>query len=204
MMMKSLFALLMILSITICKAQNPVNQLNSNKKIKKMNSSDLDKLLKSDIPGYILIDHGSAGTSEITDGGDAYQEIIRMVNSPYATSDTYFKTSLNLKSKVQTFYDNPIGTYKEYDDQGNIIDQINCESSYPFSFDNLIQKLTNEYNINLLTPISGESVTRDIDDSDNVAKYFITYPTVGNSYRLLIIDGTTGALISDTTGSFVE
>lgn len=202
-MIKSLCALFMMFSITICNAQNPVNHLKTNKIVKKMNSSDLDKLLQSDIPGYVLFDNGPDSTSEITDGGDTYQEIIRTTNSPYATSDTYFKTSLNLKSEVQTFYDNPIGTYKEYDDQGNIIDQIDCESSYPFSFDGLIQKLSNDYNINLLNPLSGESVTRDIDD-DNVAKYFITYPTVGNSYRLLIIDGTTGAVISDTTGSFEE
>ncbi|WET48451.1 hypothetical protein PYS58_17960 [Chryseobacterium indologenes] len=71
------------------------------------------------------------------------------VNSPYLTSKIFFKNN-NLKSIGRNFYSFPIGIFKEYDESGKLIREVNNDAPYKFSIDDLINKIKKEYDVDIV------------------------------------------------------
>lgn len=83
---------------------------------------------------------------------------IRKPNSPYKTIKTYHKNS-SLKSINKIFYSFPVGTFKEYDESGKLIREVNNDTAYKFSIDDLINKIKKEYDVDIVG---------DYKDSDKI------------------------------------
>ncbi|PKF75989.1 hypothetical protein CW752_01370 [Chryseobacterium sp. PMSZPI] len=74
---------------------------------------------------------------------------IRKPNSPYKTIKTYHKNS-SPKSISKIFYSFPVGIFKEYDESGKLIREVNNDTPYKFSIDDLINKIKKEYDVDIV------------------------------------------------------
>ena len=181
-------------------AQSQVRK-NANFKIKALHVS---KLKKSDTKGSVTFIDESGNLVQLIDDYKDYVELVSTPNSPYQLNNSYYKTSLNLKTEGQLFYGCPVGIYKEYDDHGNITLQTDFESGYTFTIPNLIQKIKIDYNFDLATPVYGTTIFRNNDTTNNEFTYDVYLPIKDRTVRELTIDGVTGVVMSDVNSVLNE
>lgn len=62
----------------------------------------------------------------------------------------YNKKSSLLQLKGQTFYNFPIGVWKEYDENGKLIKETNWDKNYPFKVEDLCKLIKEEYGVDLM------------------------------------------------------
>jgi hypothetical protein len=142
--------------------------------------------------------------SRMIETKDGFYKYSNALNSPYQIKKAYFKENYNLKLEKTTFYQVPTGIYKVYDKKGKLTKEENLDV-YSFSIPDLINKLKNEFDIDLLNP-KGKGVA--IGGESNKSIYIIDvllfpYADKGGS-REIEIDATTGQLISDKTFKYKE
>jgi hypothetical protein len=143
-----------------------------------------------------------------------YTQIIRNVNSNFKNIKIYNKNLL-LKREAGCFGEAietinwpvtglEIGISKEYDENGNLIKEINHDKNYPFSIDMLIEKMKNDYDIDLSVRNQEQPVTvwRFYENSEQVycIKILLSTCLTGHQ-RFIKLDGATGKVISDKTVS---
>lgn len=112
------------------------------------------------------------------------------------------KTGLITKDKFY-FLDAPVGIHNDYDKDGNIIKSLNVDEGYIFTIQQLIDKMLNEYNIDLNEKNNSIRFYKLLTE-DNLPRYYLYY-LLNDKYgskRLFIIDGITGDIISDKVGMF--
>jgi len=136
------------------------------------------------------------------DDDENYYLITEQINkSAFTTVKKYSKPSLTLTIEGQRFYDMPVGLWKYYDDEGNLIKTRDFDKEWggSFSIEMLIDKFKKEYDVDLSVPKnSGMKVLRDSEDNKPV--YVVRIPV--NDYpmaprRVIKVDGKTGRVISD-------
>ncbi|RYE24063.1 MAG: hypothetical protein EOP45_06215 [Sphingobacteriaceae bacterium] len=203
--MKSKYFLLLLITFNLlsCKVKRTDHPLYLERK-QIIQTSDLQKLQESNIIGYVSFINNEGNNVKLTDNDDNYQESVKISENPFGITYKYDKNSLALRSETMMFYDNPVGFIKEYDQQGNIVNQINNDDGWDFSVTNLIDKMNNDFHINLMKVALKLSVTRNADVSANVFEYHIFYPLNSTTFRYFKINGKNGAVISDYIGKYIE
>lgn len=115
----------------------------------------------------------------------------------------YDKDNLALKSSQTYILDMTIGSYKEYNEQGEVIKEVNNDS-FPFTMQNLIDVVKNRYGIDLTKERKGLNIGL-IDDESGAKFYYIRYPAVndeaGNRYNFKKISTITGETVFETDKS---
>lgn len=129
-----------------------------------------------------------------------YEEIITKKNSLTSTFYKYYENG-ELKLKGDFFPDDfQKGVWKEYDEQGNLINEINHDASYKFTWEDIL-KFIKEKKLDMNH--NQFSVSRSFGyGTENLGKetahpfWSITHP-FKNKYKLniIIIDGVTGDVI---------
>ena len=100
-----------------------------------------------------------------------------------------------LKTDGEEFYGFPVGTWREFDENGTLTSEVNEDLPFKFSIQDLDKKLR-EQKINIMEPPDGFTISRN---SDPEPVYVITYPVEGSNlsqFTVWIIDGSNGKTIS--------
>ena len=149
------------------------------------------------------------GGFKLPDGSEMYKSVdcrfyyfdVRSTDFVHRIRYTYCKNTLKLKSKYVYFYD--AITYKKiYNERGNLIKNVNYNSLYHFTICNLIHKMKQKYQIDVLSPTDVgrcKSIHRGLNKRTGHKWYTIIFLTPDHSsLREVSFDGNTGKLISDS------
>jgi hypothetical protein len=191
-----LFWMLLIV-FTNCKSQNLLNR--------KLNIKNNHKIDKAIFNKYELLKENKSAQFISSDGflitfielDSFYQVVKQKPKSSFKTFDIYDKAG-NLTASGNLFYDVEIGNIMTYDLNGRIISQTNEDAEYPFSVNQLIKKIRNDFKIDIAVTDPNIFVDRNIEEHPNhTPTYIVSIKKTNFTFREIRINGTTGALISD-------
>ncbi|KUJ60507.1 hypothetical protein AR687_17190 [Flavobacteriaceae bacterium CRH] len=161
-----------------------------------------EKLPTNPETGLLILENGDETYYLKGANNQGYIERIEKKNTPF-TIVKVFHENRSLLTKGEEFYSFRIGSYKEYDDIGNLTKEINYDQDYKFSIYDLAKKMKEEYKIDILKKSPWFKVMRDKIDS--VVIYKIMIYINENKYsntKNFNIDGTTGKIISEKILSY--
>jgi hypothetical protein len=115
----------------------------------------------------------------------------------------YNKKSSLLQLKGQTFYNFPIGVWKEYDENGKLIKETNWDKNYPFKVEDLCKLIKEEYGVDLMvvSEPNKNSVERRYVEEEKKHCYVVIFRYLpldeGNDARFkeIYIDGEIGKIM---------
>lgn len=165
-----------------------------NKIMKKLDRIKLAKFKKENQYKYTQND----SVFKLEDQGKIYREIKNKIGEKLAIVNVYDKNKLVLIGEGSFMFNCPVGIHRDYDLEGNIIQEKNFDKDFPFTFINLKQKLLNEFNINIDNPKLDLRIDRSSTPSEKKSKYeILLYNELRSKYRYILIDGVTGKTIKD-------
>lgn len=148
-------------------------------------------------------DDGKNVETYLIENNDSYQETNTTLNTPIKERYMYDKNTLKITKKITSFYDCIIGFRKEYDENGILIKEINNDKPYTFSWQDLVQKMKMEYDIDLmdkLDQVKNDNCVSSVTRNPALMKYHIRIPREHMPHGILEerleIDATTGEVIS--------
>lgn len=195
--MKKVIFLGLMLSVLSCKAQEKATKVPL-KKMEEFNGQDLNKFQVMFL-GEINFTKPNGDEVRQIEDKDSYTEYISKKGTPFETVNIFYKRTCALKATGERFYGFPIGIFKEYNQNGVLIKEINSNEPYKFTLEALIQKVEKEFHINIMKNTIGVSVTRT---TNPVPQYELDYPVIeGNPLwlNIVIFDGITGFIIRKTS-----
>lgn len=133
---------------------------------------------------------------------DSYQQTVTYLNTPIKKRFMYDKKTLTVTKEIESFYDCVIGFQREYNEKQELIKEINNDAPYKFSWQDLVSKMKNEYQIDLMDEkeqIKNNSHVSFLSRSTQTMKYSITMPCEFTPHGVIEekfeIDATTGKTI---------
>lgn len=123
-------------------------------------------------------------------------------NSHYLFGYLYFKNTLTLKRSLHFFQNNLIGIQRIYNESGVLLNELNMDSAFSFSLQELQQKLINEQDIDIMDKKLGISVSL-LAHFNPI--YNIAYPINKNPHgiwKYMSFDGITGEKIADSEKAY--
>lgn len=143
---------------------------------------------------------------KLTESNDIYTEVTKPIHNNFEKHSFYDKKNLKLKCEGDFFSRMEIGIHKFYDENGNLIKEIDYDKNYTFTLYDLIVKVKKEFKIDLNKDLKKIEISRG-KNAFNFHVYTINIPLVNNGYpkwRKIIMDGTFGFIISDKTYIITE
>lgn len=117
------------------------------------------------------------------------------INNPNKYTYVYFTKTKTIHAYGKSFYHCFVGTDKEFNINGLLVKQIDWDKPYKFSIEDLIKKIKNELNIDLMDISKKIDVTRSEQPKP---VYTIMVPQKPSRIlRWIKVDGTTGEIMSD-------
>ncbi|MFB9079047.1 hypothetical protein ACFFLS_09885 [Flavobacterium procerum] len=132
-----------------------------------------------------------------------YKKELSFDNYAFKSVLVYSKTTNMLVSDFFYFYGMPIGIWKTYDENGNLVNEKNNDEGFDFAVKDLIGMFKKELQIDLINDDNYKSlvVNRFSDTTFYVLKnchYLIEIATV-EGIRTIKVDGNDGAVLNDET-----
>ncbi|OXA94733.1 hypothetical protein [Flavobacterium hercynium] len=120
--------------------------------------------------------------------------------NPYTSIFVYNEKTSMLLTYVLQFYQFPIGTAKHYDENGILIKEIDYDKPYPFSLKELIEKIKEEYNIDLEDKEQQAVVSRQIQEDlqKPIYEVYLLNDEFNSKPNYILIDGQTGAVLFES------
>ena len=131
---------------------------------------------------------------------DGYYEYRKYPNCAYEFFSEYDKKGL-LMLTVTTFYNIECGIFKRYNKLGNVVEEENLDAPYTFSIDDLIDKMKDEYDVDILNVGLVRTASRGFADEVNMPFYQVNVKDVTTNFivHIYLIDGATGETLLTTT-----
>jgi hypothetical protein len=153
---------------------------------------------------YIQINNnGDTIETYLVENKDSYQETITRLNTPIKERYMYDKNTLNITREIVSFYDCIIGFRREYSENGTLIKEINTDKPYKFSWQDLVQKMKMEYDIDLmdkLDQIKNDNCVASVSRNPQIMQYQVRIPREfiphGIPEERFEIDAITGEVIT--------
>ena len=196
---KKIWICIIILFVTYaCKNRDSYNDKINNSvitkstrkfNINKYNSLDIDKSFSS---GDTVI--------SMSETNQFYFEKRSLSKSNFKHILRYSKKDLQLFSEGEWLFQIPVGTHRTYDTIGKIVDEINFDKDYPFTFEQLIVKFKKDFKINLLTStryIRAERFLGNQINNNRPAYRIIIRNEAGSEEREINFDGINGEILKD-------
>lgn len=135
--------------------------------------------------------------------GNYYEEtILKPKPNLYETQKKYSKSGILIKL-IKYYPKDFMVLKKEYNDEGKLMNEIDYDQPYKFSFIELIQFLKNNYptiNLNHQATI----ISRGMDEQKNKFIWEVRWTEKPGRIEKLIIDGVTGKLIDKTFNAYID
>lgn len=130
---------------------------------------------------------------------NSYQQTITYLNTPIKKRSLYDKKTLYIIKEVESFYDCFIGFQREYNEKQELIKETNHDKPYRFSWQDLVQKMKKEYDLDLMDQkeqIRNNTCVSSISRNSQLMTYFIYIPCEFSPHGVreekYEIDATTG------------
>lgn len=138
---------------------------------------------------------------------EGIQVRIKSIKNPYEIVKGFSNYNKRLLGLTNNFYQFPIGIDKEYDENGIVVKEIDNDTPYVFSLNELLQKIKKEYNVDLEDLTQRASVTRRVDPYLNKPIYEVHLrksieDIETNRYFYILIDATTGNVLYTTSSYY--
>ncbi len=162
--------------------------------LSKFNISKFQNLREQGLNHYYLEDSTKLKLEEYA---SLYQLTLNLPNSHYSYSYQYYKTTLGLKRSGMFFQRNLIGTHKLYDLEGDVIEEIQNDTAFTFTLNELDSALIKDYDIHIMD--MDKIIGVSMEDSFKPV-YGIAYSVDNNPFgmwRFIQIDGKTGEILQD-------
>jgi len=198
--MKKIIFLLSLISLWNCASQsNKITKDNNEIKNDTMEYFNIDKYKDWEVD----TDHSLYENRKfLKKGNDRVEinfykdgivvQIISTIN-PYTVYKSYFRNN-SLQTIGKEFYQRNIGKWIFYNENGKIVKEIDNDKPYPFSMEQLIEKIKKEYNVNLEQKTPGTWANRSIPEElkKPVYEVHLAYKDHELKRQYVLIDGTTG------------
>lgn len=145
---------------------------------------------------------------KLSDEGECFIKELRLNNQNYKYYFYYDKINNLLVSESSFFYEMPIGTWNEYNKEGNLIKSKNYDQNFTFTINDLILKLKSELNIDINNNTNNQfetiSVRRGYNNEINRYVYYINIPINEVSSKFVMIDGKNGSILANNLAYAIE
>ncbi|MGG6229176.1 hypothetical protein [Tenacibaculum sp. SDUM215027] len=192
--MKTFVILFASILLTACNAQEKNKNRNTTEKTREMTTEKFDivSFNKHQVNGeynFVLKD-GSKVRQLSSD--NYYEEIITLPKPSYfETYKKYYKTS-ELYLSITSFPNDFLVLKKEYDKTGKLIEEINFDLPYEFTFEQLLELMKKEKDtIDLFD--KNTSIGRSSDTTGTF--WYITYKKTPMRRERIKINGITGEIL---------
>lgn len=131
---------------------------------------------------------------------NSFYEEAKKKNENLKLVSNYYKTTKTLKNSGSSFYSIVFGVSKFYNEQGELIDEINYDENFSFSVYDLINKIKDVYDIDLKNTTKIANVIRGFDKSNNKFYYNILFKKSEGqeeNTKFITVDGQTGEIIDE-------
>jgi len=169
--------------------------MDSIKKLNTQKYADYDCNRK-----YLKLIHDNT-IYELLDFGSDYKEIITTNGNFLKNVSLYNKKTLILIFEANSFIDCPIGLMYKYNSDGILSEIIDYNEHYDFSIYNLIEKLSDDFNIDAINSQDRLSIFKYENPLEERYEYHIRYSVDKSKSRLLKINGTNGKTLEDVMTS---
>lgn len=198
--MKNVIYLIFTINLMFCYSQNSSSDLKRNT-MKKFDLKEFENLpldshyVSSEYRKHYLTDKEAIDVCIRTD--DIL--VIRLDrHTNYATGELYYKKTGTLKMEGRYFFNEAIGIWRYYDENGNFIKELKQDEGF-VSIELLIEKLKKEYDLDI---VSKKLFDVNHYRMDNKPYYQISYyvcEEIGK-VEMLLFDGETGKLLFRESG----
>ncbi len=134
---------------------------------------------------------------KLMENKNSFYEESKKVNEKIKNVANYDKDDLHLKSTATYFYQIPIGKTLIYNEDGQIVSEINNDENYPFSVYDLTGKIKTAYGIDLNTSSKVRRVDRLFDDSFNRFIYVVNYQNEQEPVKYIVLDAQNGEILKE-------
>ena len=110
--------------------------------------------------------------------------------------EVYNSKTLNLISEIKLFFSIPL-IYREYDLNGNIINEINYDKNFKLSINDIVAIAKAKFKVDITKNITRLNVTRGGENSKLNQCYTLFLPIDERKSRYIIINDSTGKVIDD-------
>lgn len=194
--MRLLLVLVTVLSFQACAAQQKnIPQKQQHTAMKRFNARQFDEKKSGNSFEYKLPDGTFVEQKE--SAGKHYIEIIHEPKSQFSTYSLYDYNTKNLRTEGRQFYQFPIGIWRDYNDQGAVINETDYDKAFTFSVDDLIRKMK-KADIDIVTPQNGLGVTRSERPKPTYTIVIPVSPAEDVANKFILVDGRDGRTISET------
>jgi hypothetical protein len=188
---------IIIISVLLMSCSMKLNKNNhnlNNYKMKKFKIEEFKNLNLKINEKHSLIKNDTI--IELAEYENHFIKYTKTINSAFQKREVFNKLNFLILGEEDYFHMFPIGVSKKYDFNGILIETKNNDEKYPFSVNQLIDKMKTVYNIDI-TNTNNIGVGRRYEM--NVYIYNVIIPTQDpiSSVREIIIDGSNGNIISD-------
>ncbi|KPH14667.1 hypothetical protein [Chryseobacterium sp. ERMR1:04] len=201
--MREVFLIMILFVLSSCDGQNKKN-LSSDKIDTLNNPLKKDTMERFNLYKYKNLPTDDMGFYKMTNGDlvqlieksdkHGYAERINLNGSSLGVYKEYDMSNILIKTG-DFFYQTNVGKWKEFNEKGNLIKEIDYEKPYKFAINDLIEKIKKEYQINLEDKSEGSAAGRTLKDGVFYYEVFLKYKTGEQKMEYLLIDGTTGKTV---------
>lgn len=135
---------------------------------------------------------------------DSFQEDLIRANTSIKLSKIFDKNTLRLKSEGEFFDGFAIGIHKTYDENGQIIEEVDHDLPYSFSLDDVRQKILNEFGNDIMDAEQRGSVSRSTNPAPH---YVVVIPLTSfpiSDSRVITLNGITGQIEGDEVIEYTD
>lgn len=212
--MKKIIIIICLVSLTSCKSQVKTQIKNNNKNVEgNMEYFNIEKYKNWEKDNDWSPNETAKFFKKENDRVQIYfynegiQVRIQNIRSPYEVVKGFSNDTKRLLGLGNNFYQFPIGIYKEYDENGKLVKEIDNDKQYDFSLKQVIEKIKKEYESDLEDLTQKATITRRVDPYLNKPIYEVHIrrskdDIEKNAYFYILIDGTTGKVLYTTSSYY--
>jgi hypothetical protein len=181
-----------------CQAQNTKQKSNHQKKEMTTEKFDIKKFEKNQVNGnYSFVLENGYSVKQFYSGLNSSKIYLEYYFTPekkhfYLYKEFYFNgilKTVGFRNKISSFQ---IGIWKTYNKKGELIEEINYDEPFDFSFEQVLELLKKEKD--LIDPYNkNTNISRGIDGDKPI--WEVSYRKEYGRRETIIIDGKTGEII---------
>ncbi|REC46838.1 toxin-antitoxin system YwqK family antitoxin [Chryseobacterium pennipullorum] len=204
--MKKILFFLSLMIVVSCKSQNITLPVFDDK-LERFDTIQYSNLYHKN-PNYPseILDNGSYVEMNEANYGKSYS--LTMRNSYYTLTKVYFPNG-NVKSKglSNNTESLQIGTWYEFDENGNLIKEVDYDKPYKFTFEDILEFCEKEGIPLTKGPVFQSTgfhttITRRIEKEKPV--WAIEWRKKSNVLETITLDGTTGKVVSRRESEYIN
>jgi len=128
--------------------------------------------------------------------GEYYLEETRKGRTNYSTYRMFYFDTKRLMKAGDQFFRFPIGTWRTYDKEGRVTEQVDHDKAFRVSIEDLT-KIMRDRKVEINVRGNGVGVMRDESPAPSYTVFFPDVPKDDSKIRFVVVDGVTGKIVTE-------